>query len=99
MKKIVLTFTAIVLSAAIANAFPETSSFNTLEMQQIQHLQYNTRNDYDNVQNFKERKEEREQRAKMIEERQKRLEERAEQPLPTNSQFVNDNGTIRIENK
>ena len=54
MKKIVLTFTAIVLSAAIANAFPETSSFNTMEMQQIQHLQYNTRNDYDNVQNFKE---------------------------------------------
>lgn len=97
MKKIVLTFSAIILSAGIACAFPETSSFNNAEMQRLQNLQYNTRGDYDNISNFKERKQEREERAKQIEERQKRLEQRAEQMATPNAQFINENGTIKIQ--
>lgn len=99
MKKTVLVLSAIILSAGIACAFPETSSFNNAEMQRLQSLQYNTRGDYDNVSNFKERKQQRQERAKQIEERQKRLEQRAEQPVSTNAQFVNENGTIKIQNK
>ncbi len=98
MKKTALILSAMILSAGIACAFPETSSFNNAEMQRLQSLQYNTRGDYDNVSNFKQRKEERQERAKQIEERQKRLEQRAEQPIQSNAQFVNDNGTIRIQN-
>lgn len=97
MKKIALMFSAIILSAGIACAFPETSSFNTQDMQYLQNFQFNTRNDYDNVSNFKERKQEREERAKQIEERQKHLEQRAEQMAAPNAQFVNDNGTIKIQ--
>lgn len=78
MKKTALFLSAMILSTGIACAFPETSSFNTAEMQRIQNLQYNTRNDYDNVSNFKQRKQERQEKAKQIEERQKRLEQRAE---------------------
>ena len=98
MKKIALTFTAVILSAAVANAFPETSSFNTTQMQQIQHLQYTQSGEYDNVQNFKERKQVRQERSKKLEERQQKLEQRASQPVATpNVQFVNDNGVLKIE--
>lgn len=98
MKKIALTFMAVLISAAIANAFPETSSFNTTEMQRIQNLQYNTRNDYDNVSNFRQRKEERQKKAKQIQERQQQLEQRAAQPaVSPNVQFVNQNGVLKIE--
>lgn len=99
MKKTALVFSAIILSAGIACAFPETSSFNNAEMQRLQSLQYNTRGDYDNVSNFKERKQQRQEQARRIEERQKRLEQRAEQQTAPNVQFVNDNGTIKIQNQ
>lgn len=98
MKKIALTCMAVIISAAVANAFPETSSFNTTQMQQIQSLQYNTRGDYDNVQNFKQRKQERLEREKKIQERQQKLEQRAAQPVTApNVQFVNENGILKIE--
>ncbi len=99
MKKTVLVLSAIILSAGIASAFPETSSFNTSEMQRLQNLQLNTRNDYDNVNNFKERKQERQERAKQLEQRQKQLEKRVEQMATPNAEFVNENGVIKIQNR
>lgn len=97
MKKTALILSAIILSAGVALAFPETSSFNTQEMQRIQNFQYNTRNDYDNVSNFNTRKKERQEKAKQLEERQKKLEQRAQQPINSNAQFVNENGVLKIE--
>lgn len=99
MKKTALILSAIILSAGVALAFPETSSFNTQEMQRIQNFQYNTRNDYDNVSNFKARKKDRQEKAKQLEERQKNLEQRAQQSVSPNAQFVNENGVLKIERR
>ena len=98
MKNLTLILTAIILSAGIACAFPETSSFNNHEMQQIQNLQRFKQGSYNEFKDFKQQQKENQERIKRDIERQKRLEQRAEQ-TNTNAKFINDTGVIKIENQ
>jgi len=97
MNKITLTVFALMLSAGLAFAFPETSSMNNENMQTLQNLDRFKTGNYNEFKSFKKQQKENQERIKKDIERQQQLEQRAEQ-APTHSKFVNDNGVIRIEN-
>ena len=97
MKKTLGIIAILTLCTCVANAFPETSSFNNREMQQIQHLQTFQKGSINEFRDFKQQQIENQERIKRDIERQQRHEERVQQTTPK-SQFVNDNGVIRIEN-
>lgn len=67
------------------------------DMNQLQDEYRAKANSFNEFQNFEEQKKARQEQIKKENERQQYLEQRAVR-TKTNKQFVNDNGTIRIEN-
>ena len=58
MNKFLSVLTVLIISTGIAHAFPETSSFNNREMQQIQNLQSFQKGSFNEFKDFKQQQKE-----------------------------------------
>ncbi len=68
------------------------------DVQQLQNKSEARKGSYNEFKDFKQQQKENQERIQRDIERQKRLEQRAQQATP-NVQFVNDNGVIKIQNQ